>query len=267
MCDFKSNSLSDGYTCFYSSDSKLFNFLDKSFLNFIIEYDYDEYRIPAMINGDILRKCGYFSSFPQQLTVASFVDEKYYEKIHQENDIKTEYLIKSDKYLTPSACLHFYPMLEGTTIYEKIITTCARVYRYESEKMNNSTRLWDFTVREIVFIGSKQYVEEKLNILMQKALDFAKTITSNAVIKDANDHFYPSRRNEVKKKMQQTNSLKKELIIPISNENVSVASFNFHNYHFSKTFNFDNNGTIVSGCVGFGIERWLAACKYYKFKI
>ena len=61
---------------------------------------------------------------------------------------------------------------------------------------------------------------------------------------------------------------KYELRIPIKDRDVSIASFNFHGHHFSIPFKFDNSRKNVSGCVGFGIERWVAACKEYeKFEI
>ena len=40
---------------------------------------------------------------------------------------------------------------------------------------------------------------------------------------------------------------------------LALASFNSHGTHFSGPYQFDNGNQIVTGCVGFGLHRWLAA--------
>jgi len=255
--------VNNGYVCFYEYYAKLYKALDNRFLEILKGQDYSEYKIPTLIDGEVLSKCGYFSSFPQQLTAAAFVKPQLYNEVNEKENLSVEDLDIDNKYFTPSACLHLYPMLAGQIFDQKILTTNARVYRHESESMEKLTRLWDFTVREMVFIGSADFVKDRLEYVLEEALKLAKLITNEAYVQDANDHFYPSKKNLLKIKVQQRNSLKRELIIPVGEKKVAVASFNFHNNHFSKTFNFDNNGSTVSGCVGFGIERWIAACQEY----
>lgn len=258
----------DTYVCLNSNGSKLFSYLDSNFVSFINQYNVEEYRIPTLIDREVLRKCGYFDSFPQHLTVPAHINERNFNEVVKEKGVKNEFLAGANKYLTPAACLHIYPMLEGKTFDKPlVITTKARVYRFEGGKFEDITRLWDFNVRELVFVGNAKYVRDSLGDLMNKALEFAKHITDQAYIESASDNFYPSAKNKVKQRIQKSNSLKNELIIPINGKKVAVASFNFHEYHFSKPFNFDNNGEIVTGCVGFGMERWIAACLEYNFSI
>lgn len=257
-----------GYTCFYTEGSRLITFLDDKFRSFIDDSDYDEFHIPALIDGDVLEKCGYFASFPHHLTVAAFIRSECYEDVINERIVKNEYLETSNKYFTPAACLHIYPMLDGNEqMHNKIITTKARVYRFEEEKFKDLTRLWDFTVREIVFVGDREYVENMLRVIRGKALVFAESISRDARLASASDCFYPSKKNIIQSRIQKVNSLKLELTIPIRDEKVAIASFNFHGTHFSRPFNFDNKGQIVTGCVGFGLERWFAACLEHGYKI
>ena len=42
---------------------------------------------------------------------------------------------------------------------------------------------------------------------------------------------------------------------------LALASFNYHGFHFSMAFDFAKNGTIVTGCVGFGLDRWIDVLK------
>jgi hypothetical protein len=52
-----------------------------------------------------------------------------------------------------------------------------------------------------------------------------------------------------------------ELELAIAGTRVALASFNCHHWHFSTEFAFDADGPVVSGCAGFGPERWLAAMR------
>ena len=132
------------------------------------------------------------------------------------------------------------------------------LYRNEGSNFKDIVRLWDFTVREMVFVGEKDYVESSLNNIAKKAMELLDMLGIVAELKNANDHFYPTRINALIEKTQRANMLKKEIVVKIENNNIAIASFNIHNYHFSKTFNFDNSGKVVTGCVGFGMERCLA---------
>ncbi len=271
MCFDEMTYIQEGYVCFREKYTKIMNLLDETFKSFISEMNFEEYHIPSIINGNILRRCGYFDKFPQNLTVIGRAKEENYPDIVKEKGINNNHLYVEDKYLTPAACLHIYPMLEKQNIKEKVITTKERVYRYEGEKFTDLTRLWEFTVREVVFVGSSDFVWSGLEKIKEKALKYAKSINENAYIKSASDNFYPNRVNDIKAKMQKANSFKSELIIPVGEEKVAVSSFNFHGTYFSKTFDFDREEEIVTGCVGFGIERWVAAycdsdCKFAKEK-
>lgn len=119
------------------------------------------------------------------------------------------------------------------------------------------------TVYEFVAIGDEKFVKDFLEKMKRGALDILKKygIAGEAVV--GNDHFYPSRYNKMAEKYQKLNKLKYELIVD-NNElgKIALASFNFHGPHFSKTFEFDENETVVTGCVGFGIDRWIYALDY-----
>lgn len=249
------------------NDAHILSIVDNYFKNLAIENGAVEYIIPAMIDEDVLIKCGYFASFPQQLTVAGYVKPEEQEQVAHNPDPKTIKMVSSKMYFTPSACLHIYPMLENENITTKVVTTKARVFRYENESYDGMTRLWDFSVREIVFAGNSDFVAASLEDFKDKAISFCEKIGLPAEIVLANDHFYPTKRNLVKQKIQRSNALKYELIVKVEDKMVSIASFNQHGTHFSKPFHFDQNSRIVTGCVGFGLERLLAAIKFYNINL
>ena len=88
----------------------------------------------------------------------------------------------------------------------------ARVYRNEANKFEYLVRLWDFTVREIVFIGSPEFVEKELTEIEEKAIKFAMALGFNPVVKKANDHFYPSKKNEIKEKFMYSIECKTKVV-------------------------------------------------------
>lgn len=264
MASFSKIFKKEGYLCLFEKETELFEKLDSDFVSFLNGHDVKKYSIPALIDGDVLKKCNYFESFPQHLSAVSTVKEGKLNEVSSAKHVNDKDLQTHNKFLTPAACLHLYPMLEGKDIDELNITTRARVYRYERNRYDEIGRFWDFTVREMVFVGSKIYVQKMLKEIRDKALAYAKKITPNAKLVLSSDVFYENKRNVIKKKLQIVNEKKYELVIPIDSEDVAVASFNYHGEHFSLPFNFNKNGTIVSGCVGFGLERWLLAKTFYE---
>ena len=265
MSDFKS--VNSSYICFDEVNTKKMNIIDDKFRNVALSFGAVEYHIPAMIDQYVLSKCGYFTKFPQHLTIAAHARRDSYKQISDRNQMSDSTVTVSQQDFTPAACLHIYPMLENQVLSQKVITTKARVYRYEDEKFNGNTRLWDFTVREIVFIGQKHYVLDCLDQMKMISLDYTKEIGLSAKMCSAFDSFYPTKRNAVKQKLQLSNSLKCELNVKIGDNDVAISSFNYHETHFSKSFHFDNDGEIVTGCVGFGLERWVTAINFYNIEL
>lgn len=267
MCNCNNLFINNGYACLYTDDTKYLEYINNYFRDIILEMNGEEYHIPALIEKGVLEKCNYFESFPQHLTAVATVKTENYNNIIKCKNTKLEDLESKEMFLTPAACLHIYPMLEGRYVRNKAITTRARVYRFEEGKFEGLLRLWDFTVRELVFVGTREYVAESIDLIKDKVIDLTSRLGLPAVIAEATDHFYPSKKNTLKAKIQQSNSLKFELIVNIKEKEVAIASFNFHDTHFSKSFKFDNNGEIVTGCVGFGLERWVEAMKNYNVEI
>lgn len=245
------------YMSYGIEDAKLFNQLDKKFLSLLDTYKYDEVVIPSLLEGDVLRKLGYFNSFPHYLTLASHCKTESLEAAMREKAITDTMLLEKDLYLTPAACLHIYPMLQNFTGNQAVITTLANVFRNE-DFFQEGVRLWQFKVREIVFVGDKEFVVEGLDSIIKGAEALARTYDSNAELHIASDHFYNTRENRKRKTIQEKTAVKRELI---TSKNVSIASANYHGVHFSKTFGFDRGGSVVTGCVGFGIDRWMSMIK------
>ncbi|HEX2946044.1 MAG TPA: hypothetical protein VHT96_08810 [Clostridia bacterium] len=252
------------YACYRGNAYRIYRKLDDKFRSIALSYDRcEELSIPAMIDEDVLVKCGYFESFPGQICAVTRFNPEDYESVTNHAERSCGCMVHDKQYLTPSACLHIYPLLSGCQIDDRVFTTRARVYRYEDKEARGLTRMWDFSVREIVFAGTREFVIRSLQDAQDRSLKIAGAICAQATLKKANDPFYDNASNRVKIRLQNRNSSKMELCIPIDGQEVAVSSFNYHGFHFSEPFGFSDNRRIVSGCVGYGLDRWLAA--YHKY--
>ncbi len=244
------------YPTYDEEETKIIDKFDEDFLAFAKDYKLNKWSFASIINNDIIKKCGYFESMPNNLSFISGVGEDNIHRMIKQEEINA--LPLSGYGLTPAACLHIYPMLQKGTKINELITTRQKVYRYEQGQYSNDTRLWEFWVREFVAVGTVEYVKGFLCDFQEKALDYAKHEFEEAYLRSANDYFYPSRENKIIQLMQSKNDLKKELVVSIGQKEVACASFNYHKTHFSKIFKFDDSERIVTGCVGFGLNRWYA---------
>jgi seryl-tRNA synthetase len=83
----------------------------------------------------------------------------------------------------------------------------------------------------------------------------------NSIIELANDPFFTN-DFQVKASFQRQQEMKYELrlTIPYLDKSIACSSVNFHSTTFGNAFNIKiGKRSAVTGCVGFGIERWAFA--------
>jgi len=127
--------------------------------------------------------------------------------------------------------------------------------------MSALERQWAFTMREIVCVGSASDVEDFRQRGMRLAGTLASRLDLDAGFLVATDPFFaPTARG--KTIVQRVKALKHELALPIGGErSTAAASFNHHEQFFGEAFGITlSTGEVASsGCVAFGLERWLLA--------
>jgi len=71
---------------------------------------------------------------------------------------------------SPAVCYHWYFMLADQQLKEDhlVSTAVGNCFRYESSNLTSLERLWNFTMREIIFIGHGEYVLEQREIGRQR---------------------------------------------------------------------------------------------------
>src|SRR5262249_22569453 len=132
------------------------------------------------------------------------------------------------------------------------VTTIAECYRNEAH-YKELARLRGFSMREIVCIGSADEVKRHLAGLKQTVTQFLDRLGIPVVVEGASDSFFD--RSSERALLSRIFPTKEE--VQYAGE-VAVASFNFHRNFFGERCSIACSGeSAFSGCVAFGIERWI----------
>ena len=227
----------------------------------------EEWAAPPALAMRTLEHAEYFASFPFWLTAASHLpdDESALERIA--TDVEPVLAARSaarctDVALPPALCYHVFERLAGRRLATtELITLAGTCWRHEGTRLAALERQWAFTMREIVCVGVASEVEEFRQRGMRRAGALASRLDLDAGFLVATDPFFaPTARG--KAIVQRVKALKHELALPIGDErSTAAASFNNHEQFFGEAFGItlSTGEAASSGCVAFGLERWLLA--------
>ena len=166
--------------------------------------------------------------------------------------------------LSPAVCYHAYPEWSGRTLGDTptLLTARGQCYRYEDGNHVPLERLWEFTMREIIVIGTRQQVEDVRQSLVRQVTALVGMLELDASIETATDPFFAA-GDEGRRLMQQAGALKYELRLAVdaTGRTIAAASFNHHHDFFGTRFGIRlaDDTPAHSGCVAFGLERWVLA--------
>jgi seryl-tRNA synthetase len=198
-----------------------------------------ELQFPTLMNRSVLERGGYFQAFEGAETAIQ----------------DAEYVLQ------PAVCYHCYAHLAGQHVNEVTITCAGRCYRRREASFSGATRLWEFTMREVVFIGDSRWVREQWHAWGERAMALARALGLEAVREPATDPFFGSLARG-QRLLQQLKESKYEIRADAApGQRVALASTNLHESFFADRFDLrtHDGGRAHSACVAFGLERWAAA--------
>jgi seryl-tRNA synthetase len=231
---------------------------------------------PAFVDADILHRCGYFDSHPNALSFVGHMVEDFdaLEQFRQANSCAEGALMPDAEHLhlpglclNPAACFPCYPTLEGHTIGDKgaAFSWKGRVFRYESRNIVGLDRLWEFNVRELVFVGSGAHVAECRQRVLPVVGELATIFDLECRVETASDPFFAT-VSAARTFWQRSQDVKNEIILTIDpgpdgrQREIAGGSINLHGKFFGTRFAIaTTDGTAATACVGLGIERWVLA--------
>jgi seryl-tRNA synthetase len=235
---------------------------------------------PGLAPAALLARCGAFASFPHTVSLVAHLAEDYdaVEAYRQRSaeagawvQPASEAVAPFDACLLPALCYAVYAAREGTTLPEggAVVTCGGRCARFESRNLAGIERLWEFGMREIVFIGDPERCEAGRRWGLEMALDQLDRWDLDGVVESASDPFFGSERGG-RAHWQRAGDRKLELRLPVAPgggaaeepRRIACASFNLHERFFGSAFGIATaDGAVASSaCIGWGLERWMLAC-------
>ena len=252
---------------------QLFNYFDRAFEGFGHPWNAMPVLTPTLIPARVLAKCDYFRSFPQNVTFACHLFEDadrisdFRTRHHDRDDLDDRALTDMETpeaCLSPAVCYHVYHLNHDRTVPASglVYGVCGKCFRYESSNMSDLRRLWDFTMREVVFLGDRDQVLKHREKSIEMMGRFLEEHQLAGEIRTASDPFFIAPDALGKTYFQLSSETKYEISLMLPDEaRLAVGSHNYHTDFFGRAFNVEVEGAglMHSVCVAFGLERWVHA--------
>ena len=245
----------------------LMDYFDREARRMASMFEAEARQFPSLIGADVLDRCRYLTNFPASLNLVShlredhavlqqFASSGHWDGNHLAFD--RDGLSQIECLLSPSVCFHWYMWLRDTELTRpRAITALGKCFRYESSNLSGLERLWDFNMREIIFVGEADYVLNARNRLVDASAQYLDELGMAYEISSASDPFFVD-SYAVQAAYQQGFDLKFELLAPLpySGKKLAVGSINYHQDFFGRSFAIRTPaGPAHTGCLGFGYER------------
>jgi len=245
----------------------LIEYFDKRARDMAKEFQAEARAFPSLIGADVLDRCRYLKNFPASLNLVSHLREDHvllqeFARSVQWNGEELVYDRSSGSgvecLLSPSVCFHWYMWLRDSQLpAPRVVTALGKCFRYESSNLTGLERLWDFNMREIIFVGAPEYVLSSRQKLIDRSVKYLDELGMAYEISTATDPFFVD-SYAIQSAYQQGFELKHELLAPLpySGKKLAVGSINYHQDFFGRSFSINAAGAPAhTACLGFGYER------------
>jgi len=249
--------------------TKIIDYFESLFIDLADSFEADPYRFPTLIPAKELEKVNYFRAFPHSLSFVTHLREDLdvIDNFAQHAACDEHGLNAPDgsfdqvqSLLSPAVCYHLYFALADKPLPGGQVTATAvgKCFRYEAINLTSLERLWDFTMREVIFVGSKDFVLQNREIARQRMEKAFERIGLAYRVESANDPFFIG---EFRKQaaFQSAFQLKYEIraSLPFKASTLAVGSYNYHQDFFGRHLNMTlpDGSPAHTGCVAFGLER------------
>lgn len=251
----------------------LFNYFDRALAELERPWGARQLITPTLIPARVLARCAYFHSFPNSVTFACHLQpdadvlQRFRTRHEGKSTVDAEALgdmARPETCLSPAVCYHVYHRHEGLPLPPEGILYSVRgkCFRYESSNFRDLQRLWDFTMREWVMLGSAEKVLDFRRACVDLIGGFLDSLGLAAEIRTASDPFYMAPDASSKTYFQLTAETKYEISAMVGGaERLAVGSLNYHTDFFGQAFDIQLVGAAKahSVCIGFGLERLVCA--------
>ncbi|MDP9824396.1 class-II aminoacyl-tRNA synthetase family protein [Kineosporia succinea] len=230
--------------------------LDDTFLRWGLEAGAEHQTFPPVLSAADLHSLDYFQNFPHLGVATSRLrPEKLetYSAAQHVGSLPAADLTDAGYLLPSAACYSVYLHLRDTELDgPRHVTTAAHCFRNE-ERYDGLRRLWGFTMREIVCVGTTEVVRAHLTRHHERLTRFLRQLGVRTERQPATDPFFQAGGSRAF--FQKVEPVKEEYV---SLDGTAIASMNYHRNFFGERCRITAGGVpAVTGCVAFGLERWV----------
>jgi acyl carrier protein len=260
--------------------TRLISFFEQQFLDLAKNFEAVPYRFPTLIPARYMERVNYFRAFPHSLTFATHLREdldvidEFSQAAHCGEDhaliAPPGSFAPVQALLSPAVCYHLYfaladKPLPGGKLAATAVSNC---FRYEAINLTSLERMWNFSMREIIFVGPKEFVLDNRETARLRMAQFFEEIGLAYRVENANDPFFIG---EFRKQtaFQSAFQLKFEIRARLPYKSVAaydktshsstlaVGSYNYHQDFFGRALHITlpDETPAHTGCVAFGLER------------
>lgn len=251
------------------NEVELLRVLDRGFERLAIQYSATIRDYSCILDEENMNKSKYHLEFPQNILSLFDVSHNFsvLNDIRNYKEFPQTVFRNTKRYLRPCICYSTYNEYSDKTLNSNIIiTSMGKCFRNEIDWKIDNLRKKEFYMREIVFLGDKEFVTNLRNDLIEKVWSLFEKLGLYGSMETASDPFFYSEGLK-KGTFQKFADAKFELISRTTGgKDVSLASFNYCGDMVCKSYNIKNNlnDYVYSGCVAFGISRWIEIIKQKK---
>jgi hypothetical protein len=208
---------------------------DRAFLALADHWGAQEERHPPFVAAAPLDRLDYFRSFPHLATFPVCLDD-------DEGNLAAFYQL--------------YVHHAGARLERPVCLTVRNTCFRREVEYRPLQRQWAFQMREIVCLGNREEVADFLGRTREMVDGLVAALGLRVAWEAATDPFFRPTEN-ARYLLQRVMPTKHELVY---DGRLAIGSVNLHHDHFGATFDLRRDGMpATTGCVAFGIERWLYA--------
>lgn len=269
--------LREGGYAFRGRFLELLHLVDREVLSMADAMNAEREEYPPLTPVGPLVKSGYIASFPHYLVFAYHLreDMDVIEAFARENAAARDAdalrlpdassLAPAKLLLSPTICYNCFEAMAATSLPDRgrVVTAAGKCHRYEYRNLCELERLRVFTMREIIFMGTRDFTIECRKRLIDMAKRMAERFDLTCAIASASDPFFTDGAMK-KRPFQEACRLKYELSAALpgrGDRSLAVASFNLHQATMADAYGItlEHGQKMHSGCIGYGFERFCFA--------